>query len=417
MSHLSARDGYRKLEERINRLPQGAPPSETLYKILSLLFSEQEAQLVAQLPLKPFTAVAASTIWKLPLLQAQKHLESLASRAILLDVEQNGVQKYTLPPPMAGFFEFSLMRTRQDIDQKLLAELYYQYLNVEEDFIKDLFLGSETRLGRTFVQESVLTTEQAVHVLDFEKASHFIQTSSHLGVSMCYCRHKMEHMGLACDAPMDICLTFGSAASSLIKHNYARAIDVSEGMELLHQAYENNLVQCGENVRKGVSFICNCCGCCCEALIAVRKFGNLHPIHTTAYLPEVNDTCPGCGLCVKACPIDAIAVSLDRTAVINHDICLGCGVCVRSCPLGSLSLQRRQERIITPVNSVHRMVLMAIEKGKLHDLIFDNQALFSHRAMAAVIAVILKLPPIKQAMASRQLKSVYLDKLMGKLTP
>lgn len=225
MSHLAAKSAYRSLEERINRLPQGAPPSKTLYKILSLLFTEQEAALVAQLPIRPFTAKTASKLWGLPLAQTEAILQRLAKRAILLDVEQKGVQTYTLPPPMAGFFEFSLMRTRHDIDQKLLAELYYQYLNVEEDFIKELFLGSETRLGRVFVQEPVLSNEQAIHVLDYERASHFIQTTPQLAVSMCYCRHKMEHLGRACDAPQDICLTFGNTALSLAKHGYARLIE------------------------------------------------------------------------------------------------------------------------------------------------------------------------------------------------
>ena len=42
---------------------------------------------------------------------------------------------------------------------------------------------------------------------------------------------------------------------------------------------------------------------------------------------------------------------------------------------------------------------MAIERGKLQNLLFDNQVMFSHRAMAAVLGVILKLPPIKQALA------------------
>jgi len=40
-----------------------------------------------------------------------------------------------LPPPMAGFFEFSMMRIRDDVDQKLLGELFYQYITVEDDFI------------------------------------------------------------------------------------------------------------------------------------------------------------------------------------------------------------------------------------------------------------------------------------------
>jgi len=55
---------------------------------------------------------------------------------------------------------------------------------------------------------------------------------------------------------------------------------------------------------------------------------------------------------------------------------------------------------------------MAIERGVLQNLIFDNNAQFNHRAMAAILGVILKLPPIKQAMASQQMKSRYLEKLL-----
>lgn len=422
MSHIVGKSAYKSLEERINRFPQGAPPSETLYKILSLLFTEKEAELVAQLPIKPFTVKAASRIWKTDEASAEKVLDGLASRAILLDSEHNGVKQYILPPPMAGFFEFSMMRVRNDIDQKLLAELLYQYLNVEEDFVKDLFLGSETRLGRVFVQEEVLTSDNEVQILDFERASHIIKTASHIGISMCYCRHKAQHAGHGCDKPMDICMTFNGVADSLIRHDYARRVDSSECLELLHEAYENNLVQCGENVREGVTYICNCCGCCCEAMVAAKKFGMLHPVQTTNFIPKViEDSCIGCGQCTKACPIEAIEMvavsggSNRKVAKVNKEICLGCGVCARSCSKKSIILESRNQKIITPVNSVHRAVLMAIEKGKLQELVFDNQAFASHRAMAAVLSVILKLSPVKQAMASKQMKSVYLEKLITKV--
>lgn len=414
MSHIVGKSAYESLEDRINRFPQGAPPSETLYKILGILFSEKEAALVAQLPIKPFTAKTASKVWKMDETAAHKILDELASRAILLDLDHNGTQEYVLPPPMAGFFEFSMMRTRGDIDQKLLGELYYQYLNVEEDFVKQLFFSTETRLGRVFVQEEVLSNDNKVQILDFQRSSHIIKTASHIGISTCYCRHKMHHVGKACDAPMDICMTFGGTAASLIKHKHAKPVEISEAMELLHQAYESNLVQCGENVREGVSFICNCCGCCCEAMVAARKFGMLHPVQTTAFIPKINkESCSSCGRCVKACPIEAIQKT-NTGVIINEEICLGCGVCVRSCFNKSMHLESRKEKIITPVNSVHRLVLMAIEKGTLQDLIFDNQALGSHRAMAAVLSAILKLSPIKQAMASKQLKSVYLERLITK---
>jgi len=424
MSHMLAKSAYKKLEERLNKFPQGAPPSDTLYKILSILFKEKEAELVSQLPIKPFTINTASRIWKLNAANTEKVLDELAGRSILLDSEHNGIKKYVLPPPMAGFFEFSLMRTRQDIDQKLLSELFYQYLNVEEDFVKNLFLGSETLLGRTFVQEEVLSKDNLVSILDYEKASHIIKTASSIGISMCYCRHKREHLGKACDAPMDICMTFNNVAKSLIRHHYARRVETSEGMELLHKAYEYNLVQCGENVKNKVSFICNCCGCCCEFLVTAKKFGLLHPVQTTSFIPKIEeDNCSGCGKCIKACPIEAIEwVSNDdgtnsklKKVKINEEICLGCGVCVRACSNKNITLKRRKEQVITPVNSVHRIVLMAIEKGKLSELIFDNQAFGSHRAMAAVLTVILKLPPIKQMMASKQMKSVYLERLLKRI--
>ncbi|MDD7794176.1 4Fe-4S dicluster domain-containing protein [Clostridium sp. 'White wine YQ'] len=415
MSHISNKNAYKRLEERLNRFPQGAPPSQTLYKILSMLFTEKEAELVAMLPIKPFSVKTASYIWKMDEVQTENILQKLASKAIILDIDYDGKKEYCLPPPMLGFFEFSLMRTRGDIDQKTLSELYYQYLNVEEDFIKDLFLGTETKFGKAFVQEGVLSRENELEIMDYDRASNVIKNARFITVSMCFCRHKMQHLGKECDAPMETCITLGNPAYSLSKNGYGRAIDAAEGLDILNMAYEHNLVQCGENVREDSLFMCNCCGCCCEGMLAVKKFGYANPIQTTAFLPKVEEeSCVGCGKCSKVCPIEAIKIdSISKKAVVDENICLGCGVCVRNCPKKSISLKSREKKIITPVNTTHRIVLQAIEKGQLQELLFDNKALASHRAMAAVFSSILKLPPINRAMASKQLKSVYLDKLLS----
>jgi len=423
MAHVTLKSGYTELVDRLNRFPQGAPPSESLYKILAILMSEREAGVIAQMPVKPFTAAKAARILKMEVAEARRVLDELAGRAILVDTERDGETTYTLPPPMAGFFEFSMMRMRGDVDQRLLGELFYQYLNVEEEFITNLFVRGETQLGRTFVHEPVLSSENSLHVLDYERASHIIESASHRGIGVCYCRHKMMHVGRECDAPLEICMTFNGVAASLTRHGYAREVDVSEGMDLLQQAYERNLVQFGENVRKGVNFICNCCGCCCEAMIAARKFGMLNPVHTSNFLPVVDETaCNACGKCVAACPVEAMSLvsSNDgrdpkaRKARVAEDICLGCGVCVRTCTHSALSLRSRPERVITPLNSTHRVIVMAIERGNLQDLVFDNRVLWNHRALAAVLGVVLKLPPIKQAMASRQMKSRYLEYLIAR---
>lgn len=422
MAHRTVKSSYSHLVERLNLFSQGAPPSKVLYQILGLLFTEKEAQLVAQLPLRPFSAERAARSWKLDLSSTRKILDELAGRAILVDMEQNGELLYVLPPPMAGFFEFSLMRIRDDIDQKLLSELFYQYLNVEEDFIRDLFTLGETQLGRTFIHEPVLSNDNALHVLDYERASEVIKTASHIGVGACYCRHKMEHVDQSCGAPMDICMTFNTSAASLTKHGHARRIDAVECLDLLKQAYDSNLVQFGENVRQQVSFICNCCGCCCEAMIAARRFANLSPVHTTNFIPEIEQhSCNGCGQCVSVCPVEAVVLSSAndpqqikrKQAALIEEHCLGCGLCVRVCPKNCIEMAVRPERVITPLNGSHRAVVMAVERGKLQNLIFDNQVLFSHRALAGLLGAILKLPPVKRAMASQQVKSRYLERLVA----
>jgi ferredoxin len=421
MAHVTLRNSYLALSNRLNRFPQGAPPSELLFQILEVLFTKDEAALVALLPIKPFNIAAAARVWKKPVAESRRILEGLASRGMLLDMEMRGEQIFVLPPPMAGFFEFSMMRLGNGYDQKLLAELFYQYLNVEEDFVKNLFSGGETQLGRAFVNEEALTTDQTLAVMDYERASEVIHTASHMGVGACYCRHKMQHMGKSCDAPMNICMTFSGTAQSLIKHGIARKVDVKQGMDLLDEALEHNLVQFGENVQQKVAFICNCCGCCCEAMLAAKRFAVLNPIATTNFLPEVStDSCNGCGKCVTACPVEAMGLvsagdphkPTRRKARIDESLCLGCGVCVRTCRNRGIRLRFRKTRVITPVTTAHRAVLMAIERDQLQNLIFDNQAHWNHRAMAAILGVILKLPPIKQIMASRQMKSRYLEQLM-----
>lgn len=430
MGHLTTRDAYKNLEERINWFTQGAPPSDTLYKILQVLYTEKEAKWVALLPVRPFTLKRAAKIWNTSEAKAEKLLDHLCEKALLVDSMYRGERQFVMPPPMAGFIEFALMRTRGDIDQKYLSELYYEYMNVEEDFVKDLFFATETKLGRVFVQEPVLTNDKTNHILDYERATHIVEEAKYIGLGTCYCRHKMYHAGHPCEinAPWDVCLTFDNVARSLAEHGgYAKLISKEEAMDALERSYASNLVQIGENVREHPAFICNCCGCCCEALQAARRFSPMQPVATTNFIPEVSpDKCIGCGKCAKVCPILAISMEdsageepaqeggrKKKHAKIDTEICLGCGVCARNCPTKAITMEHRPIQVITPVNSTHRFVLQAIEKGTLQNLIFDNQAFANHRAMAAVFGTILKLPPMKQALASKQFKSVYLDKLLS----
>ena len=414
MAHLTGRTGYKDLIDRYNKFPQGAPESESLYEILKVMFTHEEASLVSLLPIKPFNIKMAAKIWKKSEHEAAEILNSLAEKALLLDMNDKNEQKYVVPPPMIGFFEFALMRTGGHFDQKLLSELFHQYLESEEDFMRKL-LSLKTPIGRILVNEKSVKPDDNVYVLDYERATRIIENADSIGVSRCYCRHKAEHLGEHCDAPQEVCLSINNLSHSLSKHGYAKLISKERALEILKISYDHNLVQFAENVQDDVGFICNCCACCCMALKGAKKMGVPQTLSSSNFIADMNDKCVSCKKCISVCPVGCFELeSVEGKNKVSFDpeLCLGCGVCERVCKLDAIEMVKREKRVFTPVNTVHKLVLEAIETDTLHNLIFDNQAMKSHKFMAAFTGAFLRLPPVKQILVSEVFQSKYLMKLI-----
>lgn len=47
------------------------------------------------------------------------------------------------------------------------------------------------------------------------------------------------------------------------------------------------------------------------------------------------EKCTACGLCVDACPVEAIKV--DDIAVVDTELCTDCNSCVEECPNESIT--------------------------------------------------------------------------------
>lgn len=400
MGHLTMYN-YRRLQKRMDRSIPGIYDSNTLYELLKILFTDAEAQLCSVMPLTYFSLSDIAKIWNKTAAEAESILNKLAGKGLVFSFEEDtGEKKFLLAPPVLGFFEFSLMRTDGKFDRQRLSELYYHYINLEEGFIRQ-FASINPPIARVFVQEEAIK-DITSEVLSYEKASEGIAQATCITVGTCFCRHKMEHLGLACDNPQDVCLTFNDVARYLASQGIAREISKSEAHDILHLCVEKGLVQIGDNTQRELNIICNCCGCCCDLLLGYKRLGSTGLINPTNYIAAIaQDACSGCGTCAAKCPVDAIVVE-GVTAQVNQKVCLGCGVCTRFCPNNACNLATRPRKVFVPCNTFERVALESIDQGKLGNFIFADQTSLVHRFFSKVINDFTKLPPVKKFLLNEQ---------------
>ncbi len=109
---------------------------------------------------------------------------------------------------------------------------------------------------------------------------------------------------------MDVCLSLNNAAEILVRNGHAEYISNAKGLEILQECKDLGLVQTGDNVQNDVSYICNCCSCCCGMLDAINTFNIQNAIVSSNWIMSVNDTCKGCGICLSKCPVNAIEMTV-----------------------------------------------------------------------------------------------------------
>jgi ferredoxin len=423
VGHRSHHKAYRDLQTRLDQLPASFPATEKGFAILRLLFTEQEARLVAKMPLRPMSIPRIAKRAGIPKPEAERMLDSLADRGLIYDLyrEKTGYSYYCVAPAVIGFVEFSLMRARQDMDQPALSRAYEDYFDSEDNLAHGLFSG-QTQMGRTLVHESSLDPDEVAELLTHQRARDVVGSAETWGVSLCFCRHKAEHLGKRCAAPMENCLTLNMGARMLIHRGLARSIERGEALQILDRARQQGLVHIGDNVQQQLTYICNCCSCCCGQLRAINEMGLNGAVKTSPFLASIDrDRCRGCGRCARRCPVQAIGIHalpphIKRKArmysVVDESICLGCGLCKPECKQGALTLQRRQERMLTPENTLHRILLMALERDRLQNLLFDDEAGLHMLFLNRLSGAILRLPPIKQALLRDKLRSRFVGYLL-----
>src|SRR5512136_2506191 len=162
MGHLGRlKEEYRDLARRLQDgtvalpEPEDERAREGWREILEILYTPEEAALAARMPLRPVSLERLSRRLGIPASQLQARLEPMCDKGVVMDLPnpKTGRVAYLLSPPVVGFFEYSLMRARDSIPKKRMAEALHAYTHGDEAFAREA-LGRDTVIGRALVHET-----------------------------------------------------------------------------------------------------------------------------------------------------------------------------------------------------------------------------------------------------------------------
>ncbi len=298
-------------------------------------------------------------------------LDGLCEKGLVLDLWNGSRYDYFVSPMVIGIFEFTMMRTG-GLDLAAASRLFRDYMFGDDSFFRKNFSRGETVSPmRAFPRGESVAPGDYAEVLDFEKAEHIISSSEKFAMGICSCRHEKLHLDeYRCGTPLETCSSLNGTAEYLIRHNLAREVTRSEMMDNLARSRDLGLVVTGDVTKRDVGFLCHCCGCCCNLLLGLSRFGYQGTVVTSGFIAAVEPFCNGCGRCVKACPVKAISLLTEdmgtcskRSAVVDETICIGCGVCSASCARKALLLRKRKQRVYLPEDTLERVMMACLERA------------------------------------------------------
>ncbi len=344
---------YINLRNRMNRIGAGMgsdiEENEHAWDFLRLLFSEDDAQHVMEMPMyKTFSAVDYAAVSGRPVEECKTILADLGDRGLLQMRIRAGVPYYELMTMEPGMWERNIFR----IEDKEYVEAHHASCGT------DMNVGfNETNVPQLMVlpvSPDVVEGE----LLPYTSWEDAIRLQEDICVIPCACRKAADTLGTrdpecAERFGTETCIFMGDPGRYMIDHGIGRQLTADECVEFVKENIEHGLVP--EMIwTKTQEIMCQCCLCDCGVMGAYHAYGcegEIMDYCSNYTLKYDKDTCISCGQCLERCPMGAITFDENNVCVMDHQ-CIRCGQCAYICPATARKLipQPIEEFVAPPDN-------------------------------------------------------------------
>lgn len=346
---MSNTEIYKKLADWLKGSWYGLPDSEHLISVLEATYTPQEAEFLTGMPFSPKKLYDLAAVKGIEKGKLGRELDKLAKKGLVYREKRGEEVFYRLNDAFFVFLRSSFWPGYEDDRSKEIAPPVNRYM------ADSLFKRYEHVHVRGLRAVPINGTVDEHHtVMPYEDVVKLVDGFNYYSVSYCACRQrkKLDPDSPTCKLPMENCLHFDNLGRYIVENGLGREITKEETLKILTEAAESGLVHGASNWREQVDTICNCCKCCCMWLESYHVFKHKEAHTPSNYRLKTHaETCKGCGLCVKRCPMEALELEetpeaknkVGKVSVLSKpDLCLGCGVCAYKCPTKSLKLVERE---------------------------------------------------------------------------
>ncbi len=345
---------YRKLIEWLKTGWWDLPEADELMPLIKARYTVEDAELLTGMPFKGQSVEDLAEMKGTDPEKLGPRLEELAKKSVIFQTRRGDSIRYSLNDSFFVFYRSSFWRGDRDASTVKMASLVNKYFY--NGFIDDYKPVDSKMLRAIPINKTIEDTRK---LLPYEYVVKLIEDVDYLCVSTCACRHRknIDSDYPECSHPDEVCLHFDTLAHYVVSKGMGREITREEAYDILRKSADSGLVHSVGNSQGISDTICNCCACCCMWFEAYHRLGHSRSVDPSNYLAKVKpETCKGCALCVKRCPMDALQLryspqarnKFKKVAELDLGRCIGCGVCMHKCPTDSIALVQKDPVIDTP---------------------------------------------------------------------